>query len=264
MSLIFDPVIDISKAGPAFSAVFLAQQSYVNLLDIINIFYGIDLRNPINKIPCLAQSYMIITKQPDKLKTGIGKTVSLKISHLGYNGTCFVAFVQLKNNFTDNLQPHIVLSKPQTMTRYEVSVSLSENLISYKIVNLPTPYKIHGKIGIMSGSMDEAVKFQKGVNILDTTGSYVFINNVPAGRPETTLSVDNFAPPETDKIQSETQKQEYYQGCLIHSGKRGGKYIIKDGKKRYLTEATIAEANKNKEEVIYNVNFLEEAKDRAP
>jgi hypothetical protein len=250
MSIIFDP--NVSVDDPAFSAVFLSQQSYINVLDLIDIYFNVGMRTEGSTLECLPQSYMYITYKKDKLKMGIGKNVSLRITSLAYSPKLHtvIAYVQLKNNFTDCPIPHIVISKPRSLKRSDIRKMLTDP--SFHVHELHAPYTIHGKIGIMSGSREESA------SMVFTGGSAVQISNMVVTRPEATLSVENSPPPD-GVTSSGSEEVETYNGLKVHAGKRGGKYIITHaGKVRYLKDEDIA-ANKQKQtnkNVFYNVNIL--------
>jgi hypothetical protein len=255
MSLIFDPNIDINTLEePVFNAVFLSQQSYINILDLVDIYFDVGMRTEGSTLECLPQSYMYITYKKDKLKMGLGKSVTLKITGLAYSSKLHtvVGYVQLKNNFTESHVPHIVISKPRNLKRADIRKMLQDQ--SFQQCELHAPYIIHGKIGLMAGSKEESasVVYKSG-----DSKQPVQISNTIVTRPEATLSVDNSHPP--DGACAGSDDVETYNGYIVHKGARGGKYILSDaGKRRYVTDEEIADSkakNTNKN-VFYNINFL--------
>jgi hypothetical protein len=255
MALIFDPTVDIDTAEePVFSAVFLSQQSYINILDLVDIYFKLGMRTEGSTLECLPQSYMFITYKKDKIKMGIGKSVILKLTGLGYSPKLHtvVAYVQLKRNFTDNVMPHIIISKPRNLKRADIRKLLKDP--SFQTHLLHAPYTVHGKIGVMSGSKEETASI-----MYSTDGSPVQISNTSVTRPEVTLSVENSPPPGGAACSASTEEEETYMGFKVYKGSRGGKYIYyEQGKKRYLTDEFLAHSKEKaaKKGVFYNINFL--------
>jgi hypothetical protein len=234
MSIIFNPEEPMPLNG--FNAVFLTQSSYMNLLELVKIsLNGYDFNGFNFNIPKLPYSYMLITNKPERLRIGLGKSVSLKISHLAYNSSSLsiIALVLMKNNFTDKKIPHICITGKRPPND---DISLTD----FKVVPLHAPYTVHGKLGVMSCNIEEST----------TPSHFSSAAPVMVSRPELTLSVENSPPPGND---------EYYMGQKVEKGARGGKYIYIQGKKRYITDEMIANA-KNKGEVVYNINFLSDPK----
>lgn len=275
MSLIFDQEVIIDenfKSG--FNAVFLTQESYIELLDLADEYFHIGLREENCRLPCLTQSYMVISNQKDRLKYALNKNVSLKIKSLFYNNKLeiVVALVYLKKNFTDNEFPHIIISKPEKINETYINkllrndTELKEFSKYNNVVPLDEFYTIHGKVGILINyNLDNCTS--RSTNMVDSAGRYIHVSNEQVSRPEVTLSVDNCLPPESeiDKVKvkdkgdasSATEdQQELYMGLLVHSGRRGGKFIIKDNKKKYISDAEILSSKNKKDEVVYNVNLL--------
>jgi hypothetical protein len=204
---------------------------------------------------------MYITYKKDYLKRGVGKNVSIKISALSYSPKfqTIVAYVNLKKNFTDNLMPHVVLSKPRNMKRADIRKLLMDE--SFETHQLPLLYTVHGRIGLMCGSMEESA------SIVFSNGNTVQISNTTVSRPEVTISVDNSPPPEGACAVSEEQEEDFYNGKKVYTSQRGRRYIIyESGLRRYLTDAVYEaykKKNQNKsassKDVVYNINILENA-----
>jgi hypothetical protein len=251
MSQVFDAALNVNGKD-VFSGFFITEQSYSNILEIADLYFKM---GPEKKLMQLVDNpHMFITSNMHKIKTGIGKSASLRVSHLGYNAfnRSLIAVVQLKNNFTDRQVPIIKLSEasakttapsaagltstaPLTLTAPDkvAAAVLTSAEPNYTIIKLHNPYTVYGKIGM-------------------------FINEVPSevstpqiARPEITLTVDNSPPPGKE----EQEEPEMFLGYQVHKGNRGGKfYYTSDGKKRYITDETIAKSKKK--DVVYNINFL--------
>jgi hypothetical protein len=263
MSIIFNPDVFIPENG--FNAVFLTQASYMNLLQLVNVSVnGYDFNGFNFNIQQLPYSYMYISRNPSRFRIGLGKSVNLKITNLGFckSSLTVIALVALKNNFTDKQVPHIVISGNR-------SAAYEFNLDDFKLIPLHAPYTVHGKLGIMPDGVDSS---QSNIKPHFNPQNQPHFNpqnqphfnpqnqphfnpqnqpqNQTVNKPELTLTVDNSPPPGSD------EKEEFYMGHKIHKGERGGKYYFtSDGLKRYLTKQAIANSKK-KEEVVYNINLL--------
>lgn len=277
MTLVFDHSeylnLDIE---PAFNAVFINQSSYISLLDLVYDIFNIPIRDPNCDMPCMSQAYMIISSKREKIKYGIGKSVSLKIKSLFYNSKVKVvlAIVKLKNNFTDFPVPYIIISKPEGINGESIDkIILKHHSISLEILQHNTFIElqeseratVHGKVGIYLGESDSLKDYQDHQGHKDYKDYKDHQQHEKAERdnvvtrPEVTLSVDNCAPPikqQLDHSEEEKAQKEFYMGLEVFKGSRGGKYVIKDGKKKYVSDAEIASASKKSETVVYNVNLL--------
>ena len=246
MSIIFNPDVFIPENG--FNAVFLTQASYMNLLQLVKVSVnGYDFNGFNFNIQQLPYSYMYISRNPSRFRIGLGKSVNLKITSLGFckSSLTIIALVALKNNFTDKQVPHIVISGNR-------SAAYEFNLDDFKLIPLHAPYTVHGKLGIMPDAVDSSpsqLQLQLQLHMQPQTQTQTQTQQT-VNKPELTLSVDNSPPPGSD------EKEEFYMGHKIHKGERGGKYYItSDGLKRYLTKQAMANSKK-KEEVVYNINLL--------
>ncbi len=262
--IVFDPNINTKEGG--FSAVFLSQQSYINLLDLVDHYFNLGMRTEACTLECLPQSYMFITYKKDNIMKGVGKMVSLKLFCLAYSPKLhtIIGYVHLKNNFTDNEAPHIVISKPNNLKRSDLRKMLKDP--SFQTHMLHAHYTVHGKIGIMSGSKEEAASI-----MYSNDGSQVQFSNNTVNRPEATISVENSSPP--GGAATEYEEEENYMGYKLYNGERGGRYTIRDGKRRYYTEEFLTayfnrrangkcrnnKPGKGGGEVVYNINFLADA-----
>lgn len=297
MSLNFE-AFRMEPGTHAFSGVFLTQSSYVALLKLADTYFP-DLRmsSVDRQLPCLRNSYMLMTRSQRNMFRGINRKASLTIDRLIYNAHFGVlaAGVQMRNNVTDNDVPHVLLAKRDnnvnnaTVGRVingeccEEFPSIEEYLIS--------PFKVHGKIGVMVGS-DETpqaeIKYIGGVK-MQQTHEYV-------DRPEVSITVeapppatikrspmmsfdqfkqharDNPVPTSNDTMQITLEKSsgpsrkasqepvhtgEYYKGEPVMKGPRGGKFIIKDEKKIYVKDKDIGSGSgSGEDDVVFKINML--------
>ena len=250
MSVVFDP--NHRPLSAAFNGFFITEQSYSNLLDVADIYFKLGPEKRLLQL--VERPHMFITSKPEKVAVGVGKTATLRVSQLGYNRTfrSLIAIVQLKNNFTDQTPiPHIRLTDDGPS-----SESQSLTMKDYTIVSLHAPYVIHGKIGMMIfGGPTPAIRSDRDSNLTS-------ISTFTVTRPELTITVENSAPPGAT---TEQESEETFQGHVVYKGKRGGKFYYLDGKKRYVTDESIAQAKHTmkKKDVVYNINFLAPLKSRS-
>lgn len=256
----------------AFSAVFLNQESYRYLLDLVDIYFDLGIRNEDSELPCLIRSYMLISTNHNKLHVGLNKKVSLKVDKLIYiqKYNIVVASVFLKNNFTCRKIPHIIITKRTDMSAQVVDRILNDEISGDEcdVKTLHAPYTVKGRIGVLCNSEEELsydnrTEVRDGLTI-NYTGKRVF-------RPEVTHSVENTPPPpkkeskfitfeqfKNDSSESGSKDLGFYQGCQVKKGPRGGKYIVKDGKKVYINEKSDKSIEKSSG-VVYSVNLLDES-----
>lgn len=278
-NLSFDK-IHLEPDVEAFNGVFLNQESYMLLLKLSDTYFGLNMSTQDRVLPCLNNCYMLISRSYVHLTKGVGKKASLTVNRLLYNKHfgVLVAMVQMKNNFTCNPIPHIVISKRETMSNVTVSRIVNgeeANEFPSVIETLYEPVKVHGRIGIMMGS--EETKQPNTVNI---NGMIVTQTNQRVVRPEVAYTVEQSAPnkfltfdqfkerakstkkedtDDTMKITIEPKNTddvttgETFRGEPVMQGPRGGKYIIKDGKKVYVKDKAKAEGS----DVVYKINILE-------
>ena len=274
------PIFDLSLLSndftTCFNAVFIDQESYIKLLNICDGYFGLDLIKKNRKLPCQLNSYMLLSREQKDLAKGIGKNVSLNVDKVLYNPEYGIlsALVQMKNNFTCNKVPHIILAK---------SNNISSNAVASRIINdstngsetLYVPIKIKGKVGVITNSPEETLE---NINIVD--GIPVQSTRNIVTRPEALYTVEQ--PPPSSNILSfdqfkkqsrelrnreETMKitlasgssvgldeatGETYQGEQVMKGPRGGKYILKNGKKKWVPKNLESERS----DVVYKVNIL--------
>lgn len=281
------PIFEFGKYNysEAFSGAFLNQQSYIELLRITDSYFDLNMTRKERKLPCQQHSYMLIARsngQADAIWKGIGRKVSLNIYAVAYNEKYQVLFglVQLKHNFTCNQQPHIVLAKANGINNVLVSKVLHDSSTRTQV--LPVPHKVHGKIGVILDSGQEIITpDRKQIDGID-----VYTTHNVVTRPEVVYTVeqpppkqgDFLSPDEFRKFAEQPKPQagqdevmeitlektssgsgavatgETYQGETVMKGPRGGKYIMKDGKKKYVPAGKGGEGGSD---VVYNINILE-------
>lgn len=284
--LTFDPMeltalISKSHGSDGFTGVFISSESYSQLLDIVDIYFGLGMKTDTCQYPLLEHCYMLIRNNTpsstSNIPSALGKKVKMQVSHLIHNEKYGVvaAHVVLKNNFTCNHIPHIVITKRDSLSNSTVKRIINGEL-DYKHPSiskkLHAPYTLHGAIGVMFNSDLEKEPLSSTKIITDETGYDEHHTGRVVVRPELTITVDNYPPPKEDQKyvtfeelkndgKNETEpSKEYYQGCLVQKGARGGKYIVKDGKKKYLTKAEKVESESTSGlsgKPIYNVNLLD-------
>lgn len=279
----------------AFSAAFLGQQSYIELLRIADSYFNLNMTTKNRKLPCQQNSYMVMVRSPSDpqhLWRGVGKKISLTVDSILYNSQygVLVALVRMKHNFTCNKHPHIVLAKRQGVNNVLVSRVVNDMLSESHVEQLYSPHRVHGKIGVIFGSGEELIK--PDTKIVD--GIEIRTTHNVVTRPEVVYTVEQPLPPSTSNSkfvsfdqfrrmsQSQGQSQcsdsgsdimeitlentkgdhltgELYQGEPVMKGPRGGKFIMKDGKKKYVTSSggSGSKEGKSSSDVVYNINILE-------
>jgi hypothetical protein len=293
--LTFESVF-VNPEDDAFNGVFLGQDSYKLLLQLSDTYFNLDMYSPKRKLPCLRNSYMIISRSHHQLLHGIGKKACLTVDKLIYNEHfgVLVALVYMRNNFTCNQIPHIVIAKRDQNIHNAIISRIIDGECSdefpSQVEQLCEPIKVRGRIGIMIGSdeiIQSDIKYVDGVEVQETQK---FVQ-----RPEVAFSVeaplpskdkDNFIsfnqfkqkarqhPINVESEENETMKitiepgsgraaritgdpvatGEYFKGEPIMKGPRGGTFITKDGKKIYTKEN--GENEKGADDVVYKVSKL--------
>lgn len=254
-----------------FSGAFLNQKSYIELLRIADDLYNLNMTSKKRKLPCQLNSYMLLSRKPEQVWKGISKNVCLNVVGISYNEKygILAAIVQLKNNFTCNRIPHIVLAKRQGINNVLVSKVLMDSDTQTK--PLYASHRVHGKIGIIADSGEEIMnmgtKLVNGITMQSTQDVVT--------RPEVVYAVQQPPPVKESRFKSMEQLQdevmeitvekgsggevatgETYQGEPVMKGPKGGKYIIKDGKKKYVPKSNSG-SNSGSKDVVYSVNILE-------
>ena len=289
-----DHIIQSNSNSTGFSAAFLSQQSYVELLRTADSFFDLHMTTRNRILPCQVNSYMLIARTPPRayryLWKGTGRKVSLSIDRLLYNSNygILVGLVQLKTNFTCNNIPHIVLAKREGVNNSLVSrviENYAKTELPSQIETLYSPFKVHGKIGVMIGSIEEdsiaTIIGDTGTGTGTSTGTSTYVappevmfsveQSPPFPLPShelpqssTILSFDDFKThahvhyaQEDDQMKitvkgGDVATGEKWQGEMVMKGPRGGKFIIKDGKKKYVPVI------KEDGDDVYNVNILQD------
>uniref|UniRef100_A0A6C0J656 Uncharacterized protein n=1 Tax=viral metagenome TaxID=1070528 RepID=A0A6C0J656_9ZZZZ len=280
----------------SFSGAIVDSDSYTQLLDLVDMYYGLGMKTNICPYPLQEYTYMLISKDNRYFHKLLGKQVKLRISHLYYNSYYGVlaAKVILKNNFTSNKTPHIVIAK-KTELNNSVIKQIIDGELDYKYPcikkKLHAEYTLHGKIGVLCNSdlendiVVEEIHEEKN-NTVHYSGKKVY-------KPELTVAVECFPPPIKDKkylsihdlknnkitpfVMSETESNEsnesvsdddniittsadIFQGCQIEQGPRGGKYIMKDGRKKYIKDGDLSvsktSSTYSSNRPVYSLNLL--------
>lgn len=208
-----------------FSAAFITRKSMSELADVVNIFFD-------HTIPFSNNIYMLITRNHSKLGHLIGQKVALKISKLFYDPEegYIVAEAFIKNNFTCSKIPHLVVATTGKLSRSEIS----DHLCSKRGENatiLEEMYSVQGRIGVMYNTELEKVKEIKNTQqIVLEENIMIRHTGKKVSKPELSITVDSADLPGTVVEKG----PEMYDGCIVNKGPRGGKYIIKNGKKKYI------------------------------
>ena len=283
-TLMFKPSI-IPEGCDAFTGVFIMQNSYKELLALVDSYFSLNMLSADRKIPCAKHSYMLISKSTEynKLWYNVGKRASLTINKLVYDEQygVVIALVYLNNNFTCNRISHIVLAKNNNINRATVNSIINNPSSTSYVVQLDQPFKAHGCIGVLSGSGEES-------DLSVMSGGIHKTPNIVA-RPETTLSVENPDPDQNNVLSIEEYKlkqdtihlqpcinptsednmkitldasqeaiptMEIYKGCNVMKGPRGGKFIIKDGKKIYCNVVADDTKKSTSGSAVYKISML--------
>lgn len=190
MSLVFGQVN--FDGDEAFCGMFLSQDSYVDLLDLLDQHFSLNMRTAERALPLLEHCYMLISRVGSRNASGfkqdlwkhIGRRASITVSSLIYNSEYGVAaaLVQMQNNFTCNELPHVVIAKSAKFNMAVIG-GILKNTKSYT-VTLDNPIKLKGRIGVLLGSKEELPMVQ-----LAADGKTLIEYDVQL-RPETTHSVE--------------------------------------------------------------------------
>lgn len=187
MDIIFEPVI--IPDTDAFSGAFITLDSYKQLLQSVDSYFGLNMLSSTRSLPCNKHSYMLIKKhirdRPHQIWCGVGKKVSLVVHSLVYNQQygMVCGLVHLKANFTCNKVPHIVLAKRKELNRATVHSILEADSPHTHRVNLPSPLRVHGRIGVLMGSGEESVLASRVDGVLQS--------HTAVSRPEITFTVEH-------------------------------------------------------------------------
>lgn len=291
MSIVFEKD-NIDPSRQKFSAVFVHQDYYLELLKLCNTYFNLHLLNPEQReLPLPQFTYMLIKKNQDRtdLSANIGLHSRITIDQLIYNKKfgLLVARVRLKKNWTSNPVPHIVLAKRTNVTNNLINLVLSGNFSHFEdnqITDIYDPVSIKGRIGVMLDSTIE----DHYVESTEEDGIRVEKTTQMVQRPEVSISMEREPyKPERKKvdftfsdlsIESETDgtyKNDTsgeglgtYKGFPIKQGPRGGKYYFDDsGKKMYLGGSSSSNSAYNSKKaktaprVVYKVNMMSDKKE---
>lgn len=290
----------MEPGSPAFSGVFLTQGSYVELLKLADTYFPeLRMSSPDRQIPCLRNSYMLMTRSPHNLFRGINRKASLTIDRLIYNAHFGVlaAGVHMRSNVTDNRVPHVLLAKRDdnvnnaTIGRV-INGECSEEFPSVEEY-LFSSVKVHGKIGVMIGP-DEIpqaeVKYVDGVKMLQTHEyvdrpevsitveapppasikrspmmsfdqfkQHARNNPVPTSEDTMKITLERSGPGGSKRLAEPVHTGEYHKGEPVMKGPRGGKFIMKDGKKVYVKDKDIG--GNGDDDVVFKINMLKTGED---
>ncbi len=157
MDISFDKDFDHNRVQ--FTALFVHQESYIELLKKCNFNFGLHLFDKNKReLPIVQSAYMKISNGLKKINL-IGKNAKLTITEIMYSKplSIIVCKVKLKKNFTILPIPYIILaSRPNFPDKmiYGVLDKTHENMGQFYTIPLEEPYIIHGKIGVMFKSYD--------------------------------------------------------------------------------------------------------------
>lgn len=271
MSILFneDPSIDPYRLK--FSAFFIHQDSYTELLRLCNTYFNLNMLDPDRReLPLPLFTYMLIKKhdasKSREVYSQVGLCSRLTISHLVYSKKfgVLVAKVQLKRNWTVNSVPHIVLAKKSNITNNFINLILDgslDQLDTNQTVDLYDPISIRGRIGVMSDSkiedpyvettMVDGLHVEKTTDYVDRPEVSISIERPPYRRTEAPkidftfdgIIQDNHSSEDESDREIQDEKRHSndnkglgtYRGFQVKQGPRGGKYYIDgQGKKQYL------------------------------
>jgi hypothetical protein len=171
MQIIFDE--DDIQAGDeaSFSAVFIHQDYYEQLLNDASVHFGLNLLDREREVPIVSTPYMLLDNHvgSSRLMRCLGKKYILRVSELVYHkALCLVvALVVLDKNITCSVKPHIVVAKNPELPSRVINEFLDgkfdhlgiEERRSYKY---DEPIKLkHCRIGIMLNSNMEKGDYYK-------------------------------------------------------------------------------------------------------
>ena len=188
-----------------FSAVFIHEDSYIELLQKAEPLFHLNMFHKDRKFSCRDQSYMFISFREPAFNQGVKVNLDIK-GYVYLEGEYLVALVHLKTNFTDIINPHIILAN-----RSDLSDNYIRKNLKGKMIPLPEPLNIKGKIDI------NVLPFEPAVRPFEQEASST-IKIIPHPWRETTEK------PEDKSVEEPG----------VFKGPRGGKFKIVNGKKKYL------------------------------
>jgi len=214
-----------------FSAVFIHEDSYLELLEKAEPLFHLNMFHKNRKFPFRDQSYMFLSFRDPAFNQGV--KVNLDIKGYAYlEGEYLVALVHLKTNFTDFMNPHIILAN-----RADLSDDYIRKNLKGKIIPLSEPLNIKGKINInvmpfkpteepFKPAAEPFKLAEEPFKLAEEPFKLAEEPFKPAMKQELTIKLIPHPLRET------TEKTLNEPG--VFQGPRGGKYQIVDGKKKYL------------------------------
>lgn len=194
-----------------FSAVFIHEDYYIELLQKAEPLFHLNMFHKDRKFPCRDQSYMFISFREPAFNQGVKVNLDIK-GYVYLEGEYLVALVHLKTNFTDFINPHIILAN-----RSDLSDDYIRKNLKGKMIPLPEPLNIKGKIDI---------------NIIPFAPAYK--QETTAFKPEVSSQATIKLIPHPWRETSEKSEDKTVEEPGILKGPRGGKFKIVNGKKKYL------------------------------
>lgn len=195
-----------------FSAVFIHEDSYIELLEQAEPLFHLNMFQKDRKLPLREQAYMFIAFRDPTFNQGLRVNVDIK-GYAYLENEYLVALVYLRNNFTEFMNPHIILaSRPGLSDDY-----IRRNLKG-KIIALPSSITIKGKVDV------HTMPFQPVQSVQP-------VKRTP--EPAEVIKIMPHPLRETSEVLTLASEEEIDEPGVF-KGPRGGKYRIVDGKKIYL------------------------------
>lgn len=205
-------LIDQKKDGE-FSGIFLNRKSYMELLQLADAHFDLNLRTQNSSLQNLPLCYMLMSKKRKFMTRGLGMLACVTINSLTYNTIegFVVANVMLKTNYTCNKRPVIVIAKKSHVSNADIQkiLCLKTNL-GNTIVEI-NPKIIHGKIGIVFDYKEENDELKAP-------------ENVEQVRAELDLKL------------GDPGVKEFYKGKEVMTSSKGKKFFVgSTGHKNYIS-----------------------------
>lgn len=203
--------MELTLTGDNFycHGLFIHQDSYLELLQLSDLHLKLHMSNAnLRELPLQEHTMMIISYSASDAVKHIGLKAKVLVRELLYSPKhgFLCAIVKLKKNYTCHRIPFILLAKDP---------NLEFNTI-IKILNGELPLRDVGQLNHF--------KFEEPLYVKGIIANLAAITH-PIDTPDTTHT--------NDAIKITTQ-QEFYQECPVLKGPRGGKYILKEGRKIYV------------------------------
>lgn len=282
MSILFNQDYDIQQLN--FSAVFIHQAYYTELLRLCNTYFNLNMLDPDKReLPLPKFTYMLIrkdTSNKQQLFLNVGIHTRMNITKLIYNKKfgILVAAVQLKKNWTCNTIPHIVLAKKHNVTNDFINLVINGGFTHFEgnnVIDIDDPFSIKGRIGVMTNSTIEdpyvettiegGVRVETSSEVVERPEVSISISRAPCIRIDKTadFTFDKLVSEDNEDNDQEKKKNGLgtYKGYPIKQGPRGGKYYIDgSGKRIYMTgssayggKETTADSSSK---LIYKINMV--------